>query len=64
VRKQEHPTPEEIAQQQRDEEEHLNRTIRQNEERERKQRELDAIVNKTKASSRLEKLKKQNSICK
>lgn len=64
VRKQENPTAEEIAQQESDEIAHINRTIRQNEEMDRKQRELDAIVNKSKASSRLEKLKTQNNIWK
>jgi hypothetical protein len=64
IRKRDHPTPEEMTQQHREEMARMNRDWPQNVERERKQRELDAIVDKTKASSRLEKLKKQNSICK
>jgi hypothetical protein len=35
-----------------------------NAERDRKQKELDIIVNKTKASSRIEKLKNKNNISK
>lgn len=64
VRKKERPTAEEIAESIRNEIEHNEQTRRQYEESERKQKELDAIINSSKASSRLEKLKKQNNIWK
>jgi len=58
VRKQDHPTPEEI-----NEREEKNRKYIMQLEKEKKEREeREILINKTKASSRLEKLKNKHSI--
>jgi hypothetical protein len=60
IRKQENPTPEEIAEAQAAEEERERKRV----EQEQKWKEKQDLINRTKASSRLERLKAQNNICK
>lgn len=60
IRKKENPTPEDIAEAQAAK----NEMERKIEEQEQKRKEHDELINRTKASSRLERLKAQNNISK
>ena len=62
VRKQDHPTPEEINEKYTNKEKELRERIINLEKRKEEKDKLDHIINTTKASSRIERLKNKHSI--